>query len=147
MRISRSGAWMSQIKHISGRIFERILAKSGVDAFNGPQGRILDVLWVEDGIPAKEISRRTGLASSTLTSMLDRMEAQGLIRREASANDRRVTLICLTDEARRLEGKYEEVSAEMSEIYFRGFSDEEVEKFEGALLRILENLKEEDKRE
>ena len=147
MRISRSGAWMSQIKHISGRIFERILAKSGVDAFNGPQGRILDVLWVEDGIPAKEISRRTGLASSTLTSMLDRMEAQGLIRREASANDRRVTLICLTDEARRLEGKYEEVSAEMSEIYFRGFSNEEVEKFEGALLRILENLKEEDKRE
>ena len=147
MRISRSGAWMSQIRHISGRIFERILAKSGVDAFNGPQGRILDVLWVEDGIPAKEISRRTALASSTLTSMLDRMEAQGLIRREASAKDRRVTLICLTDEARRLKGKYEEVSAEMSEIYFRGFSDEEVEKFEGALLRILENLKEEDDRE
>lgn len=147
MRISRSGALMSQIRHISGRVFERILAKSGVDAFNGPQGRILDVLWQEDGISLREISNRTSLASSTLTSMIDRMEGQGLLRRAPSPADRRVTLIYLTDEARRLREKYEDVSAEMSEIYFRGFSDTEIEKFEKALQRILENLKEEDKNE
>ena len=147
MRISRSGALMSQIRHISGRVFERILAKSGVDAFNGPQGRILDVLWQEDGISLREISNRTSLASSTLTSMIDRMECQGLLRRAPSPVDRRVTLIYLTDEARRLREKYEDVSAGMSEIYFRGFSDTEIEKFEKALQRILENLKEEDKNE
>ena len=147
MRISRSGALMSQIRHISGRVFERILAKSGVDAFNGPQGRILDVLWQEDGISLREISNRTSLASSTLTSMIDRMEGQGLLRRAPSPVDRRVTLIYLTDEARRLREKYEDVSAGMSEIYFRGFSDTEIEKFEKALQRILENLKEEDKNE
>lgn len=147
MRISRSGALMSQIRHISGRVFERILAKSGVDAFNGPQGRILDVLWQEDGISLREISNRTSLASSTLTSMIDRMEGQGLLRRAPSPADRRVTLIYLMDEARRLREKYEDVSAEMSEIYFRGFSDTEIEKFEKALQRILENLKEEDKNE
>lgn len=147
MRISRSGALMSQIRHISGRVFERILAKSGVDAFNGPQGRILDVLWQEDGISLREISNRTSLASSTLTSMIDRMEGQGLLRRASSPVDRRVTLIYLTDEARRLREKYEDVSAGMSEIYFRGFSDTEIEKFEKALQRILENLKEEDKNE
>lgn len=147
MRISRSGALMSQIRHISGRVFERILAKSGVDAFNGPQGRILDVLWQEDGISLREISNRTSLASSTLTSMIDRMECQGLLRRAPSPVDRRVTLIYLTDEARRLREKYEDVSAGMSEIYFRGFSDTEIEKFEKALQRILENLKAEDKNE
>lgn len=147
MRISRSGALMSQIRHISGRVFERILAKSGVDAFNGPQGRILDVLWQEDGISLREISNRTSLASSTLTSMIDRMECQGLLRRAPSPVDRRVTLIYLTEEARRLREKYEDVSAGMSEIYFRGFSDTEIEKFEKALQRILENLKAEDKNE
>ena len=147
MRISRSGALMSQIRHISGRVFERILAKSGVDAFNGPQGRILDVLWQEDGISLREISNRTSLASSTLTSMIDRMECQGLLRRAPSPVDRQVTLIYLTDEARRLREKYEDVSAGMSEIYFRGFSDTEIEKFEKALQRILENLKAEDKNE
>ena len=147
MRISRSGALMSQIRHISGRVFERILAKSGVDAFNGPQGRILDVLWQEDGISLREISNRTSLASSTLTSMIDRMECQGLLRRAPSPVDRRVTLIYLTDEARRQREKYEDVSAGMSEIYFRGFSDTEIEKFEKALQRILENLKAEDKNE
>lgn len=147
MRISRSGALMSQIRHISGRIFERILAKSGVDAFNGPQGRILDILWQDDGISLREISSRTSLASSTLTSMIDRMEGQGLLHRTPSLADRRVTLIYLTDEARRLRDKYEDVSAEMSEIYFRGFSDTEIEEFEKALQRILENLKGEDKNE
>lgn len=147
MRISRSGDWISQIKHLGGRIFEKILVKSGVDAFNGPQGRILDVLWLEDGISAKELSKRTSLAGSTLTSMLDRMEAQNLVRRAPSPTDRRAVLIFLTDEARRLKGKYDEVSAEMTEIYFRGFSDSEVEQFENALQRVLENLKEEDKNE
>ena len=69
------------------------------------------------------------------------------MRRAPSPTDRRAVLIFLTDEARRLKGKYDEVSAEMTEIYFRGFSDSEVEQFEKALQRVLENLKEEDKNE
>ena len=36
---------MSRIKQAGGRLFERLLRESGVEAFNGAQGRILYVLW------------------------------------------------------------------------------------------------------
>ena len=77
----QAGHIISQIKQISGRIFERILSKRNIDAFNGAQGRILYVLWQEDYISLKELSDRTGLAATTLTSMTDRMESSGLVAR------------------------------------------------------------------
>lgn len=147
MRLSRSGSLMSQIRHIGGRVFERILANSGVDAFNGPQGRILDVLWQQDGIPIRKLSEQTGLAVSTLTSMIDRMEASDLLKRQADPHDRRVTLIFLTQRARSLQEQYDAVSIRMNEVYFRGFTDAEIEQLEQYLNRILDNVKEESQNE
>ncbi len=69
---TQGGFLISQVKQVSGRIFEKLLANAGVEEFNGAQGRILYVLWQEDGIPIVELSRKTGLAKTTLTSMLDR---------------------------------------------------------------------------
>jgi len=145
MKNSRSGAMMSQIKHIGGRIFERILSQSGIDAFNGPQGRILDALWQKDGVPAREIAEKTGLARNTLTSMLDNMERSGLISRTPGKEYRRTILIHLTEKSRVLREKYEEVSLTMTQVYFAGFSDEEISAFESMLDRILKNVKEADK--
>ena len=64
------GFLVSRIKQVSGRLLERMLAAKGVDAFNGPQGRILFVLWQKDGVPMSELSRQTGLATTSLTSMI-----------------------------------------------------------------------------
>ena len=141
MRISRSGEYIGQIKHIGGRVFERLLLESGIDAFNGPQGKILDVLWQEDGLSARTLGERTGLAGSTLTSMLDRMEASGLVARRRSAEDRRVIRVFLTDAARTLREDYEKVSARMTDIYFQDFNPQEIQAFEGYLRRVLDNVK------
>ena len=97
---------MTQIKQVSGRIFERLLINAGVDAFNGAQGRILYVLWQNDNIPIVELSRKTGLAKTTLTSMLDRMEKAELISRVFDPMDRRQIRIVLTENARKLNDKY-----------------------------------------
>ena len=141
MRISRSGEYIHQIKHVGGRVFERLLLESGVDAFNGPQGKILDALWQEDGLPARTLAERTGLAGSTLTSMLDRMEAAGLVARQRSTEDRRVVRVFLTGQARDLQADYEAVSARMTDIYFQGFTPREICAFEDALRRVLDNVK------
>ena len=140
MRQSRGGFMISRIKHLGGRVFERVLADAGVDAFNGAQGRILDALWREDGLPARALSDRTGLARNTLTGMLDRMEAAGLVERLADERDRRVTRIRLTERACALRQAYEGVSLRMNGIYFKGFTDGEIEQFEGYLARIIDNL-------
>lgn len=138
---SQGGFLISQIKQMGGRIFEKILSEKGIDAFNGAQGRILYILWQNESIPITELSEKTGLAKTTLTSMLDRLEVSGLVQRVFDRTDRRRILITLSEKARKLQNEYDEVSVKMNEIYYQGFSDEEILQLEEYLLRILKNLK------
>ena len=137
---TKGGFLISRIKQVSGRLFDRMLAEADVDAFNGAQGRILYVLWQGDGLTISQISAQTSLANTTLTSMLDRMEQSGLITREPSPTDRRALLIRLTDKARALRQDYDHISQRMNELYYLGFTEEEIRQFEGYLTRILDNL-------
>ena len=142
MEDKKGGFLISQIKQISGRIFEKILSEKNIEEFNGAQGRILYVLWQEDSIAIKELSNKTGLALTTLTSMLDRMEKMDLIKRTFDKTDRRKILIILTEKAISLKDVYYEVSEKMSEIFYNKFSKEEINQFEDYLDRILINLNE-----
>ena len=139
---TNGGFLITQIKQVGGRLFEKLLIHAGVDAFNGAQGRILYILWQEDHIPIAELSRKTGLAKTTLTSMLDRMEQAGLLTRMYDKADRRQIRISLTEQARSLQSEYDKVSQAMNEIYYAGFTDEEINTFENTLRRILKNLNE-----
>lgn len=137
----KGGNYVSQIKRLSDRILEQILAEKNIDAFNGAQGRILYVLWSRDGISLRELADKTGLAPTTLTSMVDRMEKAGLVCRMLDKNDRRKTLLALTAKAKNLEQDYKAVSDKMSEIFYKGFSDDEIRTCEAMLARILDNMK------
>lgn len=138
----QGGFLITRIKQVGGRVFERILSEKKIDAFNGAQGRILYVLWQKNGVPISELSRETGLAMTTLTSMLDRMETANLIRRDRSDKDRRKILIFLTEEAKKLEPEYNAVTEEMSGIYYKGFTEAEIAQLERYLGRVLENVEE-----
>ena len=137
---TNGGFMISKIKQIQGRVFEKLLAEFGVDEFNGAQGRILFVLWNDDNIPISELSEKTGLAKTTLTSMLDRLEESGHIKREFDLSDRRKVKIKLTEAADKMKSQYDEVSTRMSEIFYEGFNDDEIIAFEDCLIRILNNL-------
>lgn len=139
--VIQAGNMISQIKRLSDRIFERILAKRNIDAFNGAQGRLLYVLWQEESISLRALADRTGLAATTLTSMVDRMEACGLVCRVPDRGDRRKTLLTLTGKARKLQADYTAVSGQMTDIFYAGFTEEEIRQCETLLTRIHENLK------
>ena len=134
------GFLITKIKQLGDRIFEKILSEKNIDAFHGAQGRILYVLWQEDGIPIRALSDRCGLAITSLTTMLERMEKQGLITRLQDTKDKRKTLLYLTDKAHELKQDYDSVSLRMGQIYYQGFSEEEIVRFEGYLDRISRNL-------
>lgn len=139
--IIQGGHIISQIKRLGDRIFEQILTEKKIDAFNGAQGRILYVLWQQEYISFKELSDKTGLAPTTLTSMIDRMEASGLVSRDPDKSDRRRILLTLTEKARGLKQDYMEISADMTDIFYAGFTEEEILQCEMLLRRIHENLK------
>ena len=137
---TNGGFLVTKVKQLSDRVFEKILNEKKIDAFNGAQGRILYVLWQKDGISIKTLSEQCGLAITSLTSMLERMEKQGLLRRESDEKDKRKTLLFLTDRAYALREDYEDVSARMGTVFYEGFSEEEIRLFESFLHRVLDNL-------
>ena len=139
---TRTGFLISQIKRVQDRIFERLLQSCGVEEFNGPQGRLLYLLWQQDGVPIVELSQKSGLAKNTLTSVLKRMEESGLVQREQNKTDRRQAVITMTDKARNARESYEEVSQQMNRIFFRDFSEEEIISLDCMLDRVLGNLRE-----
>ena len=140
---TRGGFLISRIKQLGTRIFDRMLAASGIDSFNGAQGRILYVLWQNDNISISSLSSQTSLANTTLTAMLDRMESIGLIVRKPDPGDRRNRLIALTEKAKSPQDDYTNISQKMNEIYYDGFTEPEIVQFESYLQRVLNNLEKE----
>lgn len=70
-----------------------------------PQYLVLLVLWEQDEIPVYEVGSRLHLDSATLTPLLKRMEAQGLVTRRRAESDERRVLIRLTPEGLKLKEK------------------------------------------
>ena len=137
---SNSGFYISRIKQVNTRLLNKFLAQKNITAFNGEQGRILHVLWENDGISNRELSKKSGLAMSSLTTMLERMEEKKLLERRVDENDKRKILIFLTDYAKSLKSEYDEISDKMTEISFEGISDEERLAFETTLKKVLHNF-------
>ena len=142
MNERQGGFLISKIKSIGGRRFDKILQQKNINAFNGAQGKILYCLWQGNKMTATELSKKSGLAKTTLSAMLARMNEQGLIAIEESPTDKRSVTISLTPAAETLRAEYDNVTREIENIYYKGFTDEEVEQFESYLKRVLNNLEE-----
>lgn len=67
-----------------------------------PQFDIVVTLGNTDGMTFKELGSRTLITKGTLTGVVDRLEARGLVARAASPTDGRSTLVRLTPEGEHL---------------------------------------------
>ena len=136
------GFLITKIKQLHSRALAQCISDKGIDAFSGEQGKILFVLWQKDKITQKELATETGLAKNTITVMLEKMEKNDLIRRITDENDKRKSLVILTEHAKSLKKSFDEISDEMLKKVYKGFSEEEIDKYEEYLHRIIRNLEE-----
>jgi len=70
-----------------------------------PQYLVLNVLWREDGQTVGGIAERLALESSTLTPLLKRLEAAGLVRRTRNPGNERQVMVELTGRGRDLRAR------------------------------------------
>ncbi|WP_243009104.1 MarR family transcriptional regulator [Clostridium sp. AM58-1XD] len=134
------GIRIAQIKFLQSRIFQQLLKKYTDTDLNSAQTNIIFVLWQEDDITISELSQKTNLAKTTLTSMLDRLESSGLLTRLPNPANRRETRICLTERAGSLKAGCLKAFNEMSKINFNGFTDTERESLLSGLDKLYANL-------
>ena len=138
---TKGGFYITQIKQLQDRIFEKLLIENGIEISSG-QGRILFVLWKEDHLTVSEISRQTSLAKNTVSIVIDGMVQKGLLERTINPENRRQTIISLTEYDKSMREKYEAVSEQMGDLFYQGFSEKELKEFEGYLVRIRDTLAE-----
>ena len=74
-----------------------------------PQYLTLLVLWERDGLTVSELGERLSLDSGTLTPLLKRLEAAGLIARIRAIEDERRVHITLTAAGRKLKGRAQRI--------------------------------------
>ena len=70
-----------------------------------PQYLAMMVLWEEDELTVSEISSRLLTDPGSMTPLLKRLEAEGLLSRTRSREDERVVVVELTDAGRALQDK------------------------------------------
>ena len=88
--------------HAFNRVYKPLLDRLGLTY---PQYLVMMVLWEGDDVPVKEIGDRLLLDSGTLTPLLKRLEAAGLIKRTRSRHDERQVLISLSAQGHGLKDK------------------------------------------
>ncbi|MHA1461627.1 MAG: MarR family winged helix-turn-helix transcriptional regulator [Candidatus Heimdallarchaeota archaeon] len=135
----QGGFLIAKIHQLSGRIFSKLLKNHEIE-LNPAQGRIMFVLWRNDNITIQELAKKTSLSKTSLTSMLDRLESMGYIKRVPSTDDRRKIFIELSKKDQDFQEKYIQVSKEMTDIFYGDFSDEEINRFENTLKKLYDNL-------
>ena len=78
-----------------------------------PQYLVLLALWERDERTVKDLGRALRLDSSTLSPLLKRLEAAGLVRRERRSDDERSVTVLLTDRAAALRGRAAAIPARL----------------------------------
>ncbi|WP_455269674.1 MarR family winged helix-turn-helix transcriptional regulator [Rhizobium herbae] len=84
------------------RVYKPLLDELGLTY---PQYLALNVLWREDKQAVGAIAEKLALESSTLTPLLKRLEAAGLLRRTRNPDDERQVVVALSDQGRALRSK------------------------------------------
>ncbi|MBR3097752.1 MAG: MarR family transcriptional regulator [Bacteroidales bacterium] len=74
-----------------------------------PQYLVLLVLWEKDAQPVNDIAKRLLLETNTVTPLLKRMEAEGVVTRTQGTKDARQTIVKLTAKGRGLQEKLMDV--------------------------------------
>ncbi len=95
------------------------------------------------GLRLNELANNTGLGPSTITSLIDRMERDGLLRRQNDPFDRRAKLVCLTDSGRELKQSVLNAIDRTIGKILKDIPDADIEKNKEFLGQVLLNLQKE----
>lgn len=105
------------------------------------QPKVLDYLRDHDGATQKEIAAACFLEAATITSVLNGMEAKGMIERRRLNGNRRSFHIFMTPKGQQLQKQIEQVFLRLEEKTFQGIPQEQQTVFMDLFTRLYETLK------
>lgn len=104
-----------------------------------PQYLVMTVLWENDGASVRELGRALELDSGTLSPLLKRLEAAGLLHRSRSAADERRVEVHLTADGRALQARALPLPQRIAEA--AGLDPEELRALQDTLAKVTRALR------
>ena len=117
------------------KVYRKALAPLGLTY---PQYLVMLVLWEQDSRNVSEIGERLSLDSATLTPLLKRLAAAGLVERTRAASDERQVVVTLSAAGRALKRQAEGIPGAM--LCATGCSPERLRALKAELEALRENL-------
>jgi DNA-binding MarR family transcriptional regulator len=139
----RRGELYSVINGIASTAVARRLQKNFRNAgleITIEQWSILYHLWKEDCLSQQELCNRTFRGKPSITRLIDNLEKLQLVKRVASATDRRINLVCLTDAARNIQQQTIDLANQTMNEALEGVSKEDTEVVKKVFQQVYDNL-------
>jgi len=121
------------------QVFEQLAGRE----ISSGQPKILEYLYEHDGSVQKDIAHACQIEPATVTSLLSRMEKNGIIVRKMKDNNRRFWYVYLTEKGKEEAVYVKRAFDTVKEIALKDFTNVEKEQFIEYLKRVNNNLKEE----
>ncbi|WP_372886939.1 MarR family winged helix-turn-helix transcriptional regulator [Shimia sp.] len=122
-------------EHAFGRLYKSLLQPLGLTY---PQFLVMVLLWERDGRSIGGLGRVLGLESNTLTPLVKRLEAAGLVSRQRDRQDERRVRVALTEAGRAMRASVGHVRQAV--IAATGMSEVELAALFGALRKLRAGL-------
>ncbi|GLI56894.1 transcriptional regulator [Propionigenium maris DSM 9537] len=135
---------ISNIREKSAQFINKELKDRGVEGLINSHGTVLSAMYDNDGkMTMNGIARFVGKRKSTITDMVKKLEKLGYVSREKSKEDARVIEVTLTEKGWEFRDIFKEISRELLDKTYTGFTEDEKEVLMGLLFKIRKNFREE----
>ena len=140
MDVNSSISLLSHIHTITADFIIEKLKERGYPDFASSHGNILFQLSVNEEMTMGELSEKINRDKSTTTVLVRKLESEGFITGKPDPADKRSRIIYLTAKGKQFNKTAMDLSKDLLETFYRGFSEEEKQTFFQALMRIKDNF-------
>ena len=134
------GKLVARIHESSHKWLAKELASAGLRGLAPSHGDMLACLFWNGEASMRELADFAHRTRPTMTVLVDKMEALGLVSRRKSESDTRSQIVSLTPQGEALRPAFEEISRRFVAMLYDGVSEKEALAAEKTLSKILSNL-------
>lgn len=131
---------ISEINQKAKKLIFQELKKNGVEGISSSHGDILANLYSEGPLSLTMLSKLICREKNTTTVLINKLETHGYITRTACAEDKRKTIIKLTEKGNSLKPVFENISKQLITTTYTDFSEDEKAQLVQLLERVRQNL-------
>jgi len=128
---------LATLLHASGAAQAHLESKLSACGLSGPKLMALQrLVEAGDSLPLGQLADRLSCVKSNVTQLVDRLEADGYVSREADPNDRRSKLAVITPEGRKVYAEGAKIQEAVERELFAKFSKEEALQLASFMARL-----------